>query len=138
MLLVPELCLRPADLADWIPDFPRFQVFAASLVTLIASCGCPAMGANPFDISIREKPPAFRAIRLMHDLLVYIAVFDKFGNNSLGAMMCRRVIGHTKLIEDHSHSLKCLLEMAVVTLGECPWGDPRFLSRHNDGGSVII
>ena len=75
MLLVTELRLCPADLADRVLDLTRFKVLAAPLVTLVPPCLLTTVGTGALDVPIRKEPPALRTVCLVDDLLINIPVF---------------------------------------------------------------
>ena len=108
MFLVPELCFRPANLADRILDLTRFQMLAATQVTFIAPGLCPAVRTDTFHVPVREKPPALRAICLVHDLLVDIAVFDKFGHNCRSPVM----VAGSSVMPNRSNSTSIRLKVS--------------------------
>ena len=96
------------------------------------------MRAGPLNVAVRQEPLALRAVCLVDDLLIDIAVLFQFGHDCPGPVMRCRVVGHPETVEDHPHTFEGLIKMFVISFRERPRGDAGFLGGDHDRCPVVV
>ena len=138
MFLVAELRLCPADLADRVLDLARLKVLAAALVALVPPCLLAAIRTGALHVPIREETPALRAVCLVDDLHIDIAVFHEPCNDLPSPVMVHRVVGHAEIIEVDPDPLEGLIEVPVIPLGKRPGRGSLLFCRDHDRRPMVV